>query len=210
MSHQPPGDDPSAAAGPSQPSAGGPAALRAVISGAASGAGRACAHELRRLGFDLVLCDNDGPALRDLAAWLGGIGRFCDVASESSVSIFAADLTHSGMAVNLLVNAGGGSYVRSLGMMRMSRALMPVLKRADGEKLIVNLAPRAGAAPELFPRAGSLQSFCQLSEALASQTRGSTVRVVTVTASDPEVAALEVASLAAALLPGDDSGRLAG
>ena len=63
---------------------------RVLITGGATGIGLACAQALCARGADLILCDNDAQSLRDAAEELGALGRFCDVASEASVAVFAA------------------------------------------------------------------------------------------------------------------------
>lgn len=165
---------------------------RVTITGAASGVGRACALAFARLGASLVLCDYDALGLQDIAALTGGLARFCDVASESSVEILAADLLGAFPSLDILVNAAGGAYVRSLGMMRVSRLLLPGLRRGPGSKLIVNVAPGPGLATKvgLFAHAGSEAAFSRLSEAIALQTRGSAIRTATVAASAPPAVSL--------------------
>lgn len=153
-----------------------------VITGAAGGVGRACALALAGLEADLILCDHDGQELHRVARSTGAMARFCDIASETSVEIFAADLLERFDRLHVLINAAGSGYVRSLGMMRVSRALMPAIRRAAGAKLIANVAPKPCLAQVagLFAHAGSDSAFARLSEAIALQTRGSSVRTATV------------------------------
>ena len=152
-----------------------------VVTGGASGAGRACALALAKAGADLVLCDNDTLGLQDVARLTGGFARFCDIASETSVEIFARDVIETFPKPRILVNAAGSDYVRALGMMRASRSLLPALRKAEGRKMIVNVAPGARLGPNrLFPNAASYDSFLRLSEAIALQTRGSSVETATI------------------------------
>jgi NADP-dependent 3-hydroxy acid dehydrogenase YdfG len=155
---------------------------RLVITGAAGGVGRACALALAELEADLILCDHDGAELQRTARSTGALARFCDIASETSVEIFAADLLARFDRLHVLINAAGAGYVRSLGMMRVSRALMPALRRGEGAKLIANVAakPCLAQVAGLFAYAGSDSAFARLSEAIALQTRGSSVRTATV------------------------------
>jgi NAD(P)-dependent dehydrogenase (short-subunit alcohol dehydrogenase family) len=155
---------------------------RILVAGAADGVGRACAHIFAGLGADLVLCDHDGPELHRVARSTGSLARFCDIASETSVEIFAAEILNRFDRLHVLVNAAGCGYVRSLGMMRISRALMPALRNAGGTKLIANVAPKPSLAQisGLFPYAGSDGAFARLSEAIALQGRSSSIRTVTV------------------------------
>lgn len=156
--------------------------LRVLISGAADGIGLACATALAERGAELILCDRDGTALTRAADAVGGFSRFCDVISEASVAVFATEIAAKFPSIDVLINAAGRAYVRTLGMMQMSRALLPLLRRGSGNRLIVNIAPGGGFAPadSIFPYAGSREGFEGLSDALSEQTRGSQISVVSV------------------------------
>ena len=151
---------------------------RVLITGAGSGIGRACADALNVRGAELILCDNDAQSLRQATDELGGVGRYCDVASEASVAVFAADIIHSFHSLDLLINAAGGGYERTLGMYRMSRALLPALRRGSHYKLMLNIPPDEDAGVAIFPYASSGQAFQRLSAALAAETRGTGVSVL--------------------------------
>jgi hypothetical protein len=71
--------------------------------------------------------------------------------------------------------------------MRVSRALLPGLRKGSGGKLIANVAPRPRlkAVKGLFPHAGSEAAFGRLSESIALQTRGTAVRTATVVEARP-------------------------
>src|SRR3954451_23073000 len=68
-------------------------------------------------------------------------------------------------------------------MMRMTRALMPLLRRTSGRRLLINIAPAGGfvATDGMFPYASSLGAFERLSEALAEQVKGTSIEVVALT-----------------------------
>jgi NAD(P)-dependent dehydrogenase (short-subunit alcohol dehydrogenase family) len=151
---------------------------RVLITGAGTGIGRACAAALGARGAELILCDNDAQLLRDATEQLGAIGRFCDVASEASVAVFAADIIESFHSLDMLINAAGGGYERTLGMYRVSRALLPALRRGAHYKLMLNVPPEEGANVAIFPYASSGQAFQRLSAALASETKGTGVSVL--------------------------------
>lgn len=153
-------------------------APRVLITGAATGIGRACAEAFSARGADLILCDNDAQALRESTEELGAIGRFCDVASEASVAVFAADVIETFHSLDLLINAAGGGYERTLGMYRVSRALLPALRRGPHYKLMLNIPPEEDAGVAIFPYASSGQAFERLSAALAAETKGTGVTVL--------------------------------
>ena len=94
---------------------------RVLITGACRGVGRACAEALARCGTELILCDNDAGSLSETAKQLGAVARFCDVASEASVAVFAADVLDQYPSLDMVINAAGGGYERTLGMYRVSR-----------------------------------------------------------------------------------------
>lgn len=152
---------------------------RVLITGACRGVGRACAEEFAARGAKLILADNDAAELAELARHLGGIGRYCDVASEASVTIFAAEIMTSYPALDMVINAAGGGYERTLGMYRVSRALLPALRKGETHNLLLNIPPAAeDAGTAIFPYASSQQAFQRLCAALAAETRGSSVRVL--------------------------------
>ncbi|MEO6224261.1 MAG: SDR family oxidoreductase [Sphingomicrobium sp.] len=156
---------------------------RILISGAASGVGHACARALAGRGAELILCDTDGPELTRASEEVGGYSRYCDVVSEASIEAYAADIAAAYPSLEVLINAAGAGYVRTLGMVRMTRAMLPLLRRARGHRLIINIAPIGGFSrnDRMFPYAGSRECFQRLSEAIADQVRGSAIEVVMLT-----------------------------
>jgi NAD(P)-dependent dehydrogenase (short-subunit alcohol dehydrogenase family) len=151
---------------------------RVLITGAGRGVGNACADVLAARGAELILCDLDATALREAVEQFDAVGRFCDVASEASVAVFAADIVESFGSIDLLINAAGGGYERTLGMYRISRALLPALRRGAHFKLLLNIAPEEDPAVAIFPYASSDQAFQRLSAALAAETRGTGISVL--------------------------------
>ncbi|MEO7751582.1 MAG: SDR family oxidoreductase [Sphingomicrobium sp.] len=156
---------------------------RILISGGAGGVGYACARALTGRGADLILCDTDGTELTRTSEEVGGYSRYCDVGSEASVEVYAADIAAAYDSLDVLINAAGAGYVRTLGMVRMTRAMLPLLRRARGNRLIINVAPLGGFSrnDRMFPYAGSRECFQRLSEATAEQVRGSGIKVVMLT-----------------------------
>ena len=155
--------------------------LRVLIMGAGGGIGLACARAFAGHGADLLLSDIDGAALRHATHEVGARGLFCDVASEASVAIFAAEILGSFSPLDVLINAAGQSYVRTLGTMRITRALLPMMRRDGGRKDIVNIAHMNAAADHCpFPYAASTKAFACLSDALAENVRGTKVVLTTI------------------------------
>ena len=156
---------------------------RVLISGAASGAGLACAEAFAERGAELILCDWDGIALTRAAKQLGAFSRFCDAGAERGVEIFVEEIGQRFGSIDVLINAAGRGYVRALTMMRMSRAAMPLLRKGRGYRLIANIAPAGGFSQRetIFPYAGSFASFARLSETLVEQCRGTEIDVACIT-----------------------------
>ena len=156
--------------------------LRAIVTGAGDGVGFACAAALAARGAELVLVDHHPEALTRVAEFLGAYSRFCDVLAETSADIFADAIEQEFGGFDVLVNAAGNGFVRTLGMMRMTKALLPLMRKGTGARLIVNIAPSRDPCPkhQLFPHAGSQSGFRTLSDALAAQTRGSSIAVVAI------------------------------
>lgn len=152
---------------------------RVLITGATGGVGRACADMLAQMGAELILCDHDARALAIASEELGAVGRYCDVSSEASVTVLAADIMQTYGSLDMVINAAGGGYERTLGMYRVSRAFLPALKRSEGHQLLINISPVGEEIDQaIFPYASSDQAFRRLSSALAAETRGTTVRVL--------------------------------
>ncbi len=135
-----------------------------MVTGASAGIGAASARALAAAGFQVVLGARRLERLREVAGEIdgaAGAGRALaltlDVADATSVTAFAARVPR----VHLLVNNAGGAHgvepiaeardddwrtmweVNVLGLMRMTRALLPALL-ASGDGHVVNLGSIAG------------------------------------------------------------------
>lgn len=152
------------------------------MSGGAGGVGLACAEALASEDVELILCDIDGFALTDAAKRLNAFARYCDAIEENSVAIFAAEISEKFGTIDVLINAAGRGYVRAVAMVRMTRAFMPLVRQADGHRILINVAPAGGfvSSNEMFPHGSSLAAFERLSEALAEQVRGTAIEVATI------------------------------
>ena len=145
--------------------------LRVLISGAGAGIGFACASAFAACGAELILCDHDAEALTKVSELLGAYSRYCDVVSDSSVHIFAAQMSQDFESFDVLINAAGNGFVRALGMVRMAKELLPLIRKGSGARLIINIAPccEPKTRHPLFPHASSQAGFHQLSDGLAAQ-----------------------------------------
>ncbi len=152
---------------------------RVLITGACKGVGRQCARLFADRGAELILTDFDTESLREVSDGLGATARFCDVASEASVTVFAAEILERFPELDMIINAAGGGYERTLGMYRVSRALLPALRKGRMYNILLNIPPAdEDAKAAIFPYASSQQAFQRLCAALAAETRGSSVRVL--------------------------------
>jgi NADP-dependent 3-hydroxy acid dehydrogenase YdfG len=137
----------------------------AVVTGASSGIGAATVHQLRRAGFDVVAGARRLDRLREVCEPVGATALPLDVTDQGSVDAFVARLDECAVLVN---NAGGalglGPVEKAvdeewrtmyesnvLGLMRMTRALIPLLERADPGH-VVNVVSIAGF--ETYPGGG--------------------------------------------------------
>ena len=175
----------------------------AVITGAASGIGRAIAVSLARRGCHLALADVDEAGMagtEDLVRAYGvRVSRHqLDVADRDGVAAFPAHVAAEHAGVDLLINnagvAVGGTFeqvsaedfewlfeINFWGVVRMTRAFLPAL-RASGDARVVNLSSVFGlvAPPEQAAYAASKFAVRGFSEALRHELEGSGVGVTVV------------------------------
>jgi short-subunit dehydrogenase len=134
----------------------------AVVTGAASGIGRALAVELAARGADLALADRDEAGLQSTAAEIAGSHRVkvtthrLDVGVPTEIAAFAQAATAAHPALNILVNNAGvallGQFseidqaqmdwlmnINFWGVVHATRAFLPHLA-TRGEAHIVNLS----------------------------------------------------------------------
>lgn len=130
----------------------------AVVTGAASGIGRAIAASLARRGCHLALADIDDAALARTASELAEpgvrISRYhLDVSDRDAVAAFPARVIAEHDGVDVLVNnagvALGGTFpevaerdfdwlfaINFFGVVRMTRAFLPLLYKSEEARLV--------------------------------------------------------------------------
>lgn len=140
---------------------------RLIITGAASGMGKAIAELFAAEGAALALLDRDEARLKDVAAGLAAAAYACDVAQASSVDAAVAAALQGLGGLDGLVNAAGVLATRHAaefdretwdrliavnltGPFNVIGAALPALQAAD-KATIVNIASVSG----LMPMAGT-------------------------------------------------------
>ncbi len=139
----------------------------ALVTGAASGIGRATALACARRGASLVLCDVDEAGLADVEREIRALGRHVlsrrvDVGSPTEMEAFAAEVHREREAVDLLVNnAGlGGLFLETsledwewiarinlFGVIHGCHFFVPEMVRQGRGGHVVNVASAAAYAP---------------------------------------------------------------
>jgi NAD(P)-dependent dehydrogenase (short-subunit alcohol dehydrogenase family) len=160
----------------------------AVVTGGASGIGKAMAARFVAEGMDVVIADIEAPALEATADELGVVGVVTDVSDPASVQALAAATVERFGAVHVVCNnagVGGGGRIRDLtlddwrwvidvnlwGVIHGVQSFLPhLIGNPDGGH-IVNTASLAGlvAPPGLGPYAATKFAVVGLSESLAAE-----------------------------------------
>lgn len=190
---------------------GGPVSICAIVAGAANGAGANFARALAERGAQLVLVDRDEIALMRLGEELDCLALYSDVLCDDGVGGMF-DLAEDRFGhIDMLINAAGTGYVRTLGVMRASREFA---RRPRGRKaFIVNVAARPDREDGPFSYAGSEVAFNRLADGLAKSIEGPRLRVLTLERADtPEAVADLVEQLCRliAVPDSDQDARIAG
>lgn len=177
-----------------------PARPRAVITGAASGFGRAVALRLAQDGARLVLGDIDEAGLEESAALARQLGAEvrtcrCDVRVAEEVEALAELADEAFGGTDILVNNAGVAVVGAVGEVTLEdwrwqvdinlwgvihgcHYFVPRMKAA-GRGWILNVASSAGllCAPEMGPYNVTKAAVVALSETLCGELSGSGVKV---------------------------------
>jgi len=164
-----------------------------LVTGAASGIGRATALACARAGADLVICDLNAAALAATESEIRALGRevlarAVDVASAAAMEDFAAAVHRDRAAVDVLVNnagvgLGGGLLETTLadwewiiginvrGVVHGCHFFIPPMVARGRGGHVVNIASLAGyvATPQLGAYATTKFAVFGLSEALRGE-----------------------------------------
>ncbi len=181
------------------------AGLVAVVTGGASGIGRACCHGLQREGATVIVADLDRERVEEVVAELGQqggrpLGVGCDVRLEEETEALAATAVERCGRLDLLVHCAGilrapGSPPRFLHQMSLeeyqavidvnlkgtflvNRAVVPRMMQQGGGQ-IINFSSTSGLRGRPFDSVYCASKFgvVGLSEALAEEVRASGIRV---------------------------------
>jgi short-subunit dehydrogenase len=175
----------------------------AVVTGAASGIGRAVAISLARRGCHLALADINEAQLAQTAQMAAspGVRISChrlDVSNREEVAAFPAVVIAAHRGADILVNnagvAVGGTFeqvsetdfdwlmgINFLGVVRMTRAFLPLLRASDDAR-IVNLSSLFGLVSPPGQTAYSASKFAVrgFSQSLRHELQGSNIGVTVV------------------------------
>jgi NAD(P)-dependent dehydrogenase (short-subunit alcohol dehydrogenase family) len=136
-----------------------------VVTGAASGIGRAMAHRFVAEGAKLVVCaDRDGDGVKAVAAEIGGVAFQVDVSREADIQsmIETVEADHGPIDIfcsNAGIGVGGGAEASNPDWQRIwdinvmahvwaARHLVPLMA-ARGEGYLVNTASAAGLLSQI-------------------------------------------------------------
>jgi NAD(P)-dependent dehydrogenase (short-subunit alcohol dehydrogenase family) len=175
----------------------------AVITGAASGIGRACALELARRGCDLALADVNDAGLAETAARVRDLGRrasvhHVDVADRARMAAFADEVVAEHGRVHIVINNAGVSVTAPLehhslddfewlvginfwGVVYGCKFFLPHLRQVD-EAAIVNISSMFGliGLPTQSSYCATKFAVRGFSEAIDAELTDTAVRVLCV------------------------------
>ena len=175
----------------------------AGVTGAGSGIGRGIAMSLAQRGCHLALADINEPTLTETAAMLDALGirvstHVLDVGNRDSVMRFPPQVLAEHRTIDILVNNAGvavdGTFeqvseadfewlfsINFFGVVRMTRAFLPVLKQSDDAR-VVNISSVFGliAPPNQTAYSASKFAVRGFSESLRKELERTTVGVTVV------------------------------
>ena len=177
---------------------------KVLITGAASGIGRATALAFARRGATLLLCDIDAAALESLRLQIGATGNDCftyqvDVSDAAAITELATRIHAAQGALDVLINNAGVGYlgrfldsdlahwqrvldINLMGVVHGCHCFIPSMIEAGGPRQVVNVASAAALfpSPSMAAYAASKHAVYGLSEVLKMELSDTQVRVTTV------------------------------
>lgn len=164
--------------------------LGAVVIGAAGSAGQSFAAALRKHEIPTVLADKDEIELARLKTDGSAQTVRVDALDEFQIAqVFDQCEAHLG-SIDLLVNVAGRGYVRTLAMMRASRAFSERPRTTIGYVINVAAPSDEGGGPITY--ASSEVAFDRMSEGLAGTIDSSNIRVLTLHRPGSDVAVADL------------------
>ena len=175
----------------------------AVVTGGASGIGRACCLELARQGADIAVVDLSETAAEDVAGEVRALGRvasihIADVADQERMRALPEEVEAAHGKVNILINNAGVCVVAPFeqqseedlewiiginvwGVVYGCKFFLPLIRRS-GEGQIVNISSLAGyyPVPGLTSYVASKHAVRGFSESLRAELVGSGIGVTCV------------------------------
>lgn len=177
---------------------------RVLITGAASGIGRAAAFAFARRGARIIATDIDSQALIQLQVDIAAEGSICmihqlDVANNDEMQAFAEHSYIKQRPVDVLINNAGigylGQFLKSdlnhwrrvmdinlMGVVHGCHHFIPPMIEAGGVRHVLNVASVAGIypSPSMGAYAASKHAVFAFSEVLKMELADSNVRITTV------------------------------
>lgn len=177
---------------------------KVLITGAASGIGRAAALAFARQGATLLLCDIDAAALESLRQQIAEAGSECmaytvDVSDATAMAELAARIHATQGALDVLINNAGAGYlgrfldsdlkhwkrvldINLMGVVHGCHCFIPRMIEAGGPRQVINVASAAALfpSPSMAAYAASKHAVYGLSEVLKMELSDTQVRVTTV------------------------------
>lgn len=174
-----------------------------VITGAASGIGRATALAFAREGAFVVAADLSTAALQPVAEEISALGAECmpypvDVADEAAMREFAAAVKAQRGAPHVLINNAGIGYlglflqsdlqhwrrildVNVMGVVHGCYFFLPMMIEATGPRNVINVSSSAGnfPSPSMSAYAASKGAVSIWTESLKMELAGTNVHVTT-------------------------------
>ena len=174
----------------------------ALVTGASSGIGADLARELARHGHDVVLTARRAPELEALATELRALGGAAtvltkDLSVPGAARELAAQLTASGMYIDVLVNNAGfgdvGAFAREdpdridamlqlnvSAVTALTRAIVPgMIARKRGRVMLVSSTAAFQPGPNMATYCATKAYVLSLGEAIARELRGTGVTLTT-------------------------------